>query len=250
MQQNQNRTILLIGNEPDRLESITFTLQQTGYNVSSAGDGREGFRLIRRKRPDLVISEINLPVISGLELCRMIRTDRELWATPLMFLSERQQDGKKLIEILRAGADEFLTEFSSPEHLAIKTEWLIERKYSENYLIHYYEILRSRQIHITQIIKATSNLFAVSELEYSASFLNEINEKAFEKNLGKRIELGMNMIGALANLLEEQVKTLEIWRRSRRAEEFITEQESDGEILELNYEDLTYNLIKDDLPAH
>jgi len=250
MKTTQNRTILLISNEPGRLENLSSMLQQIGYNVLSACNGREGFRLIRRKSPDLVISEMNLSGISALELCSMIRTDRDLWTTPLMFISESRLDSKNVVEILDAGADECLTEFSNPYYLAAKATWLIKRKHSENYLLDNYEILRSRQMHITEIIKNTSNLFTMSELEHKAASLNESNSQEFGNKLSQRIDLGMNMINALANLLEEQVNALEIWGQARYREELPVDQEFDTEKSELNYECITYNLIDNNVIVH
>ena len=246
----QNKTILLISNELGRFANLALILRQSGYNVLSAADGREGFRLIRRESPDLVISEMNLPIISALDLCRMIRTDRELWATPLMFVSESPLESKILIEILDAGADECLAEFSNPQYLAAKAAWLIKRKCSENYLIQNYEIQRSRQLEITQIIKSTSNLFTMSKLEHKAASLNEFNNQVMENQLSQRIDWGMSMISALANLLEEQVNALETWGRSRRGDEFIFQQKSESEISEFNHEYVTYTLVENDLSAH
>lgn len=246
----QNKTILLITDKLGKYESLSLILQQSGYKVLFAGDGREGFRLIRRESPDLVISEMNLSGISALELCRMIREDRELWATPLIFVSESHIDNKSLVEMLDAGADECLAEFSNPQYLTTKAEWLIKRKYSENYLIHHYEILRSRQQHIAEIIKGTANLFSMSDLDLKATDLNKLNGQVFRKNLSQRIDLGMNMISSLANLLEEQVNTLETWGRSRRVEDFAASQESESEKSELSYEYINYDLIDNNLPAH
>jgi predicted unusual protein kinase regulating ubiquinone biosynthesis (AarF/ABC1/UbiB family) len=154
-------------------------------------------------------------------------------------VSESRLDSKELIEILDAGADECLAEFTNLQYLAVKAAWLIKRKYSENYLIQNYEILRCRQMHIAQIIKETSSLFTMSEVERKAEFLNEVKTQELEKNLSQRIDFGMNMIGALANLLKEQINNLETWRHSRYQEEFSNDNKLDSGTLELNYEGIT-----------
>lgn len=246
----QNQTILLISGEPGRFENLSFMLRQNGYNVLSARDGSEGFRLIRRESPDLVISEMNLPVISALELCRMIRADREFWTTPLMFVDESLQDCAKLFEILDAGADECIAEISNPQHLAVKAGWLIKRNLSQNFLTQSYEILRSRQMHITQIIKGTAKLFTAPKFESGSNDPHDLNDREFGKNLCQRLDLGMNMVGALANLLEEQVNVLETWRQTQCREEFAVSRDYDNENSELNYEGLTYEFINGKFPIH
>lgn len=246
----QNRKILLIVNNPGRMEGLSLVLQETGYKVLIARDGREGFRLTRRESPDLVISEMNLPVISGLDLCRMIRADRELWTTPLIFLSEVQQNENNLIEILRAGADDCLTDTSNPHYLMTKIEWLIERKYSENHLIDYYQNLRCRQLQLTQIIKGALESFTLPHPGYKIDSFNEINPRDFEKNLNKRIDLGFSMVSAVFYLLEEHVKAFESWGRLRGREDFTVHQDFNPEHSLANYEYITYDLIDDELPAN
>jgi DNA-binding response OmpR family regulator len=247
----QNQTILLIINDPDRLESLSTGLRQIGYKVVSADDGRMGFRLVRRESPDLVISEMNLPVISGLELCRMIRADRELWSTPLIFLSAKGEESSNLVEILRAGADECLADVSDHEYLAAKIQWLIERKYSENHLVRYYQNLHSRQLQINQIIKGVFDLLTTTEFEHrgSASF-DQAEGREFEKSLNKRMDLGMNMVSAVAYLLEKHVEAFEFWARTRRGNNFTLCPESDIEERELNYNCITYDLIDNDLQVN
>lgn len=218
MQSFQNQTkILLIGDNFSKLEGATSALLQAGYDVLPTIGGREGFRLARREKPDLIISEIELPDISGLELCRMIRADRELCSIPFVFISETHQDGDVINDVCRAGADDFLTEFSNPQQLAAKAAWFIERKNSEESLRNYYQILRDRQIQITGIIKNVSNLFTDLDFELKTAS----SEETGGKQLDKRIDLGMSMVSALANLLNEQIKALNIGERSLRGEIFV-----------------------------
>lgn len=230
----RNQTILIISGEAGRFETLSSVLRQNSCTVLSARDGGEGFRLTRRESPDLIISEMNLPVISALELCRMIRADRELWTTPLMFVDESLQDCAKLIEILDAGADECVAEFSNPQYLAVKAGWLIKKKQSQSYVTQNYEILRSRQTHITQIIKGTAQLFSEPKFEFGSDGSFDSFDREFGKNLCQRVDLGMNMIGALANLLEEQVNALETRGRTQCREEFSTSPDWENE--KLNYE--------------
>lgn len=245
MQTPQNQTILLISNEPGRLKNLSSMFQQIGYNILSAGDGREGFRLTRHVSPDLVISEMNLANVSAVELCRMIRADKALWATPLIFVSESFLESKDIIEILDAGADECLCEFFNPHYLAAKAAWLIKRNKSENQLLQNYEIIRGRQANISQIIKGTASLFTTSSRERKTSSPNESSSREFNKNISQKIDLGMNMISALSNLLEEQASALETLKRARHRETFIVDQRSYDDQTGSNYESIVYDLIDD-----
>ena len=242
------RTILLINSRIENFRNLTLTLEQIGYNILFAKDGREGFRLIRRELPDLVISDVNISAISALELCRMVREDRELWATPMIFVSDLRIENNKLIEMLDAGADECLSQFSDSQYLASKADWLIKRKTSENYLIHNYEIMRGKQKHIAEIIKGTANLFSMSKLEQKNLPASEIGNSEFGKNLNQRIDLGMNMICSLANLLEEQIDSLETWKQIRRKED--RSLSKDNKNSELYFECIDYSVMKDSLSAN
>ena len=222
----QDNTIILIINEPVRFKSLFFIFQQLGYKVLFAADGRECIRLARRETPELIISETNLRGISAVEFCRRIREDKELWTIPLMFVSKSEQEEKDLIELLEVGADECVADFSKPQYLAAKAKLLIKRRSAENSLIQNYEILRRRQLPIAQLIKDTTKLFVNSESK-NIPLENSIDQN-FEKDQNQRVDLAMNMIGALANLLEDQVKALEIWKRSHRGGNFMFEQESEN----------------------
>lgn len=249
MQTRYNRTILLISNEPDSLENLSLVLQEIGYKVLATNDGTIGFRLIRKERPDLIISEINLPGISGLELCRRIREDRELWVTPLVFLSESRPGSSSLIELFRAGADDCLTEIPTPQYLEAKIEYLIKRKYSENRLTQNYKLLQNRQEEITRIIRNTCNLFTVSKIELDG-VCEEIEHRDFEKNINKRIELRMSIVSSLAFLLEKHLNDFDTWYHSRGKEDFAPKQNWNIEKSPANHNHVIYELMEDNLPVN
>lgn len=243
----QNQLILIIGNNLGRLKNLSSTLQRNGFNVLYAADGREGFRLIRRESPDLVISEANLSLVSGVKLCRMVRADRELWITPMIFLSGLQQDS---LEILRAGANDCWNEIPDSQCLAAKIQWLIERKNSEMRSRQYYKILSCRQTHINQIIKGTADILAMSKFTTEVAGSDEIFARESGQNLSRSLESGINMVSALANLLNEQTAAFENWERLRRGEDFADYRSFQNEAGASNYECMTYDLIDNDLPAN
>ena len=226
--------------------------RNTGYNILSAGDAREGFRLTRHVSPDLIVSEMNLAGLSALEFCRMIRADKMLWATPLIFVSESSLSSETIIEMLDAGADECLCEYFNPYQLAAKAAWLIKQKHSENCLTQNYEIMRGRQMNIAQIIKGTAGLLTSSALEFQNFYTKESGSTEFNKSISQKIDLGMSLISALTVLLEEQANTLETWKRKRQRGEINFESKSNEETSEqseINCKGIIYDLIDGDSPA-
>lgn len=124
-------TVLLINDSPDQLELMSILLSMAGYRVLTAGGGQEGFAVARRERPCLVISDVVMPRGDGIELCRAIRADSGLHATPLLLLSATRVDTGSAVEGLEAGADDYLETPYDPVRLVAKVARLVERARSE-----------------------------------------------------------------------------------------------------------------------
>lgn len=227
--------ILLIGADLNLFESAVYMLEAAGNKVLSARDGCDGFLLAQREQPDLIISQQYLDDVSGIELCRLIRSDEHLNATPFVLMAQQQQDADDINEILLAGADDYLSPFHDSQYLAAKAAWIIRQKRSEENLRQYYKILRCRQVHITEIIKETSSLMRNMESELEFSALDDFSAQESEQLFGKKIELGINMVDSLAHLLEEQVNALEICERTQNGEEFSAVPELHAERNEYDY---------------
>src|SRR5829696_7112927 len=102
-------------------------LRKAGYSVLTAEDGLEGLTLARRERPDLVISDVSMPGMNGLEFCREIRTDSELKTVPILLVTAHQKDTESAVAGLQAGADDYLEiPFDAPRLIA-KVSRLLER---------------------------------------------------------------------------------------------------------------------------
>jgi len=233
-QQNQS-VILLIGNDLNILENMIYALEAAGNKIITACDGCEGFLQAQRKHPDLTVSQMSLDDVSGVELCRLIRSDEDLCATPFVLMGETLVDGGDAAEIFLADADDYLSPFHDANYLAAKVDWLIKRKRSDENLRQYYKILRRRQVHITEIIKETSDLMRSFNDEPECTPFSEFSASETEKLFGKKIELGINMVDSLAHLLEEQVNALEICERTQKGEELSILPELCGEKYEYDY---------------
>ena len=102
-------------------------LHKAGYSVLTAEDGVEGLTLARRERPDLVISDVSMPRMNGLEFCREIRADSELRTVPILLVSARQKDTESAVAGLKAGADDYLEIPFDSARLIAKVSRLLER---------------------------------------------------------------------------------------------------------------------------
>jgi len=107
-----SRTLLLVEDEPTLLETLAWNLEQDGYAVVTAADGRVALDRFRESRPDLVILDLMLPGIPGTEVCRIIRQEAE---TPIIMLTAKDSEIDKIVG-LELGADDYVTKpFSLPE---------------------------------------------------------------------------------------------------------------------------------------
>ncbi|HEV3471029.1 MAG TPA: EAL domain-containing protein [Pyrinomonadaceae bacterium] len=127
MTDGDNAGILVVDDSPDRLELMSVLLDMSGYRVLKAFDGREALEVARRERPLLVVSDVSMPRGSGIDLCRWIRADAELFATPILLVSAQRKDSASAVEGLQAGADDYLEAPYDPMRFVAKVARLGER---------------------------------------------------------------------------------------------------------------------------
>ncbi|MBV9691009.1 MAG: response regulator transcription factor [Ktedonobacteraceae bacterium] len=115
--------ILVIEDEANIVQVIRLYLEQAGYTLLSASDGITGLELHAREHPDLVILDLMLPALDGMEVCRRIRA----WATtPILMLTARQSEEDR-IEGLELGADDYLVKPFSPRELVSRVKAILRR---------------------------------------------------------------------------------------------------------------------------
>jgi signal transduction histidine kinase len=135
MNTTENRsTILVVDDAPDHLRLTAELLTQSGYRVLTAGDGREGYKIAEQTGPDLIVSDVAMPVMDGIELCRQVRANDGLRWTPILLTSALRKDNESVVEGLRAGADDYLEVPYDPARLITKIARLVERKALEEAL--------------------------------------------------------------------------------------------------------------------
>jgi diguanylate cyclase (GGDEF)-like protein/PAS domain S-box-containing protein len=127
MQRDGDPTILVVDDHRDRCDLMNVLLSKAGFHVFTAGDGGEAFETAQREHPLLVISDVMMPHVDGIELCRRLRADSELYATPILLVSAMRVDDKSAVEGLKAGADDYLEAPYDPMRLVAKVTRLTER---------------------------------------------------------------------------------------------------------------------------
>ena len=115
--------ILVVEDEPVLLEALEYNLTRQGYQVYTAGDGLAGLETARRERPDLIVLDIMLPKMDGLEVCRMVRQEMN---TPILMLTARADEVDRVVG-LEVGADDYLTKPFSMRELLARVKALLRR---------------------------------------------------------------------------------------------------------------------------
>ena len=118
--------ILLVDDEPDILEILEFNLRKEGFEVATAADGEAGLRLAREWRPDLIVLDIMMPEMDGVEVCRQLRADESFNNTVITFLTAREEDYSQ-IAALDTGGDDYITKPIRPRVLISRVKALLRR---------------------------------------------------------------------------------------------------------------------------
>ena len=119
--------ILIVDDEPKIVELVQLYLEKDSYRVVSALDGKTGLELARRERPDLIILDLNLPGMDGLEVCRALRKESNV---PIIMLTARDEDVDKIIG-LELGADDYITKPFSPREVVARVKAVFRRTIAE-----------------------------------------------------------------------------------------------------------------------
>ena len=123
---NKDIRILLVDDEPDILEIVGYNLSSEGYEVSTAKNGAEGVAKAKKKKPHLIILDVMMPEMDGIEACEIIRNTPGLEDTIITFLTARGEDYSQVAGF-DAGADDYITKPIKPKVLVSKVKALLRR---------------------------------------------------------------------------------------------------------------------------
>ena len=118
--------ILCVDDEPDILEILKYNLSNEGYNVSTAADGKSAIEIAYNISPNLIIMDIMMPKMDGIEACEKLRSDEKFNDTIIMFLTARGEDYSH-VAAYDAGADDYVTKPVKPKVLVSKVKGLLRR---------------------------------------------------------------------------------------------------------------------------
>jgi DNA-binding response OmpR family regulator len=119
--------ILVVDDEVVLLETIVYNLELAGYQVSSAVDGASALEMVHRERPDLMILDLMLPVMDGLEVCRQLRREDDTAGLLILMLTAKSEEIDKVVG-LEVGADDYVTKPFSKHELLARVRALLRRQ--------------------------------------------------------------------------------------------------------------------------
>ncbi|MBL0912387.1 MAG: response regulator transcription factor [Bacteroidia bacterium] len=122
--------ILLVDDEPDILEFLSYNLAKEGYEVFTANTGKEGLEIAKKVRPDLVILDVMMPEMDGIETCRELRQNNDLKNVLVAFLTARGEDYSQIAGF-DAGADDYITKPIKPRVFVSRVKALLRRSGEE-----------------------------------------------------------------------------------------------------------------------
>ncbi len=127
MSKKNNQRILVVDDEPDIVEMLKYNLEKEGFEVNTASDGRKCVESAKVSKPDLVLMDIMMPVMDGVEACRMLREMPELSDTFIIFLTARAEEYSE-VAAFDVGADDYLTKPIKPRALVSRINAIFRRE--------------------------------------------------------------------------------------------------------------------------
>ena len=120
------KKILIVDDEKDILEFLSYNLKKEGFSIYTASDGSEGLKKTKKIKPDLIIVDLMMPKMNGIEMCENIRDDKKLSNVIILFLTARSEDYTQ-IAALDSGADDFIKKPIKPKLLISKVKSIMRR---------------------------------------------------------------------------------------------------------------------------
>jgi len=165
-----SKKILVIEDDPDIVEICRDYLKAAGYSVIIAQDGAKGLVVARREKPDLIVLDLMLPEMDGLDVCRTLRHESNV---PIIMLTARVEETDKLIG-LELGADDYITKPFSPRELVARVRVVLRRLTGDpaSYLLRSGEVTLDRAHYEVQVPGKTVALTA-TEFEILATLMSQ-----------------------------------------------------------------------------
>src|SRR6476661_9311422 len=119
-------TILIIDDEKDLIELVRYNLEKDGYDSISATDGGSGLEIAQKHKVDLIVLDLMMPGMDGLEVCRRLRADARTSRVPLIMLTAKATEADRIVG-LEMGADDYITKPFSPREVVARVKAVLRR---------------------------------------------------------------------------------------------------------------------------
>lgn len=126
MADTRSKRILIIDDEPDVTELVSYQLKAKGYAVEALNNPTQSIAMIRSFQPDLILLDVMMPDISGIQICRMLRADPKTKETPVVFLTARAEEADRVLG-LEVGGDDYICKPFSVKELVLRIQGLLRR---------------------------------------------------------------------------------------------------------------------------
>ena len=203
--------ILLVDDEPDVIEIIRYNLDQEGYKIYTASDGKEALKKAKKKIPHLIIMDVMMPNMDGIEACEQLRNDECFNDTIIMILTARGED-YSYVAAFEAGADDYVTKPIKPKIIVSKVKALLRRLKNEEQTLEKIQIgkliIDREQYEVTHMGKPFSMPRKEFELLYLlASKPDKVikREKIMEIVWGSEVVVGERTIDVHIRKLREKI---------------------------------------------
>lgn len=123
----EKETILIVDDEADIREFLKYNLEKSNYTVITAQNGKEGIEMLNKTRPDLILLDVMMPGMDGMEVCALIREKEDIKQPIIAFLTARSEDYSQIAGF-EVGADDYITKPVRPRVLISRIEALLRRK--------------------------------------------------------------------------------------------------------------------------
>ncbi len=203
--------ILLVDDEPDVIEIIRYNLDQEGYKLYTASNGKEAVEKAKKKLPHLIIMDVMMPKMDGIEACEQLRNDIRFNDTIIMFLTARGED-YSYVAAFDAGADDYVTKPIKPKVIVSKVKALLRRLKKEEQTQEKIQIgkliIDREQYEVTHMDKS----FSMPRKEFELLYLLASNpdkvvkrDKIMEIVWGSEVVVGDRTIDVHIRKLREKV---------------------------------------------
>src|SRR6476646_8575417 len=118
--------VLVVEDDPDIAEPVGRYLDKAGYSTARVSSGRDALDSVRTKPPDLMVLDLMLPHVDGLEVCRLVRANERTASIPIIMLTARAEESERIVG-LEIGADDYLAKPFSPNELVARVRALLRR---------------------------------------------------------------------------------------------------------------------------